>query len=488
MIGSIPVLILAALVGLALGSLVAWIVVSRRMSGLKAVSDADKINWENRVAELRAQLSFAENTLGVLRSENSTQKAEIAVLTAQLQAEKGKVLEIKAGLDDAENKLKEAFGSLAAKALADNNQAFLAFARQELGSQQLKASHELEMKETAISDLLKPVNETLARLASHTQDLEMKRTAAYSGVEKMIEAIQTTHLELRKETGMLVSALRAPKTRGNWGELQLKKCVEFAGMVDRCSFREQVNVQEEGRTLQPDMVISLPNGRVIVVDAKTPFDAFLQAMATEDEDLKRAKLAEHALAVRQRMQELQKKAYWKQFSESPDLVICFLPSEVLFSAALEADPGLIEFSSQTRVFLAAPTTLIPLLKSIAYGWDQKKITENAEAIQETGRALYKKLTGAHAYLCAVGESLRKAGTAYDSLLGSLDGRGGFLSLGRKLESMKLDEQELKSPQPLQYTQRETEVDLWRSDEESPPLLTLTAPSVDQEPESIPSGN
>lgn len=477
MIVTMPVLIVAALVGLTLGALLAWLVQSSRLSGLKSIAAAEKTASENTTAYLNLQLEKRDRELVDLRGDSGRQQAEIAGLSALLKAEQDKAMERKATFDEAEGKFKDTFGSLAAEALAANNQAFLSYARQELGSQQLQASHELGKKETAIGELLKPVHETLAKLAKDTQELEHKRTAAYSSVEQMILGIQQTNSDLRKETGMLVSALRAPKVRGNWGELQLKKCVEFAGMVDRCSFREQVNVREEGQSpQQPDMVISLPNGRVIVVDAKTPFDAFLQAMATDDEALKRGKLAEHAQSVRHRMEELQKKAYWRQFAQSPDLVICFLPSEVLFSAALEADPGLIEFSSQAKVFLAAPTTLIPLLKSIAYGWDQKKITENAEAIQETGKALYKKLSGIHTYLCAVGDALRRAGGAYDSLLGSLDGRGGFLSLGRKLEAMKLDEQGLRVPLQLDYKPRQTEIESWCSDEDLQPLASLAAGS------------
>lgn len=271
---------------------------------------------------------------------NGRAQGELAGLRAKLDAAGEKMQ----ALSDVEKNLKESFASLAASALDANSQRLMALAKGELGQQQAKASSDLAAKETAIKNLLEPMQQSLANLSTYSQQLELKREGAYQAVLAEVQNIQRSHTDLRKETTKLVAALRAPKVRGNWGEMQLRKCVEFAGMVEHASFEVERYVKGEDGAIRPDLIVSLPNGRSIIVDAKTPLDAFLDASGCEDEVLRSGYLKAHAAQVRKHLDSLCGKAYWKQFPESPDFVVCFLPSEVLFSAALEQDPSLLEYS------------------------------------------------------------------------------------------------------------------------------------------------
>lgn len=237
--------------------------------------------------------------------------------------------------------------------------------------------------------MVDPLKEALNKLDEQARAMETTRSGAYSEVKTLVETMQNSipaSLEsLKNETSQLITALRAPKTRGNWGELQLKRCVEYAGMVEYCSFAKQASVRtEDERLLRPDMTIQLPNGRTIIVDAKTPLDAFLDAGEGADPAAQRLRFVAHAERVKNHLRELSAKAYWKQFDHTPEFVVCFLPSEALFSAALEADPSLIEFGSQTNVVMATPTTLIALLKAVAFGWQQSQVTQNAKANSGSG--------------------------------------------------------------------------------------------------------
>src|ERR1035437_1917924 len=277
----------------------------------------------------------------------------LGTAVANVTAEKNKYALMKADIETA-------FGDLAAKALSANNQSFLTLAKRELGGQANEAKQTLEAKELAIKNMLDPLGVALKSLDEQARDMETKRSGAYSEVKTLVENIQNSIPAslnaLKNETAQLITALRAPKTRGNWGELQLKRCVEYAGMVQYCSFSEQVTARDEDdKMLRPDMTIQLPNGREIVVDAKTPLDAFLDASGASDAATQTLRFAAHAQRVKEHLKQLSGKAYWKQFENTPDFVVCFLPSEALFSAALEADPSLIEFSAQNHVVMATPT-------------------------------------------------------------------------------------------------------------------------------------
>jgi DNA recombination protein RmuC len=332
--------------------------------------------------------------------------------------------------------------------------------------------------------MIDPLDAALKALDEQARAMEVQRSGAYSKVETLVENMQKSipaSLDaLKNETAQLITALRAPKTRGNWGELQLKRCVEYAGMVQYCSFAEQVTARDDDdKMLRPDMTIQLPNGREIVVDAKTPLDAFLDASGTTDMAAQTLRFAAHAQRVKEHLKQLSGKAYWKQFVDTPEFVVCFLPSEALFSAALEADPSLIEFGSKNNVVMATPTTLIALLKAVAYGWQQMEITKNARDIHELGKKIYDKLINAQDYVTKLGNALGKAVGEYNQFVGAVDGPGGAFTIGRQLKEMVHSEEELGDLRALEPNVRSP-----RSKEWSQPLLSIAAGDAESsEPES-----
>ena len=321
--------------------------------------------------------------------------------------------------------------------------------------------------------LLKPVKESLDQLAKHSQGLEVKREGAYEAILAEVQNIQRSHTDLRRETTQLVQALRAPKVRGNWGEMQLKRCVEHAGMVEYASFDVEKFVRGEDVSIRPDLIVRLPNHRCIVVDAKTPLEAFLNSAACEDEVQRHNFLIEHAAAVRKHLDALSAKAYWNRFDESPDFVVCFLPSEVLFSAALEQDPSLLEYSASTKVLLATPTTLIALLKAVAYGWQQAQIARDAEVIREVSSKLYAKLAGMHKSFLDIGSALKKAGDVYDDVLNKAEGHGGLFSIARKLRELRIGDKDLADAVPITIRPRIMQHEDWQ------PGLAIAANANDE---------
>ncbi len=384
----------------------------------------------------------------------------------QLKSEEAKYALMKADLD-------AAFKGAAADALRANTESFLALAKQELGGQTQEAKQTLEAKELAIKNLIDPLGAALKSLDEQTRAMETQRSGAYAKVETLVGSLQQSipaSLDaLKNETTQLISALRAPKTRGNWGELQLKRCVEYAGMVEYCSFAEQVTARDnDDNILRPDMTIQLPNGREIVVDAKTPLDAFLDATGSTDPAVQKVRFEAHAQRVRAHLKELAGKAYWKQFEKAPDFVVCFLPSEALFSAALEADPSLIEFGAQSHVVLATPTTLIALLRAVEFGWQQMDITKHAKAIHEIGRRIYEKLVVAQGHVTRLGNALANSVDMYNKFLGSIEGKqgGSVFFLGRQLGELVHSDQELAEVPQLLPESRDAESPEW-----SQPLLT-----------------
>jgi len=412
----------------------------------------------DRIGSLEAE-KVRLDALIAAESERAQQlREQIAGAREREKAQEEKYVQMKADLD-------KAFGNLAAEALRANNQTFLSIAKLELGGQTNEAKLTLEAKELAIKKMLDPLDKTLKSLDEQTRAMEVARSGAYSEVKTLVESMQNSipaSLDaLKNETAQLITALRAPKTRGNWGELQLKRCVEYAGMVQYCSFSEQVSARDEDdKMLRPDMTIQLPNGREIVVDAKTPLDAFLDASDRADPASQPLRFAAHAERVKSHLRQLSGKAYWKQFEDTPEFVVCFLPSDALFSAALEADPSLIEFSSLANVVMATPTTLIALLKAVAYGWQQSEITQNAKAIQAAGKDLYNKLVNAHEYFDKLGNALGNAVANYNKFVGAVEGRGGAFFHARKLGELVHDSAALNALEPLPVEPRLLAADDW----------------------------
>jgi DNA recombination protein RmuC len=459
--------ILLALVAVAFLFLGLWIGSRQGRSAAQKQLDqalaGERLLAEAREAGLREQLEAGRAEAAELRPKAE----ELTRVQERLRNEEAKYAQMKADLDSA-------FKAAATDALRSNTESFLALAKQQLGGQTNEAKLTLEAKELAIKKMLDPLNETLGKLDTQTREMEKAREGAYGKVETLVsemkDAIPKSLECLQRETAQLITALRAPKTRGNWGELQLKRCVEYAGMVQYCSFSEQVTARDEDdRMLRPDMTIQLPNGREIVVDAKTPLDAFLDASGSTDPAAQALRFAAHAARVKAHLKDLASKAYWKQFEKAPDFVVCFLPSEALFSAALEADPSLIEFSAQNHVVMATPTTLIALLRAVEFGWQQSEITQNAKAIHEMGKKIYEKLVVAQGHLARLGNALIGSLDHYNKFLGTIEGKGGVFSYGRQLGELAHSDSELVEIKRLQPDLREMESLEW-----SQPGLALAA--------------
>jgi len=470
-------------VGCVVGGVVAWLIGSSRVQGARAGAVATLAARDAEVAGLRDGLVGKDRAIEekvreveALRAAGEAARLEAGKLLERLEAEQKAAEEKIRALVDVETSLKTSFQALAAEALDANSKRLMQLVKGELDKQQMESVKDLAAKESAIEMLLKPMQESLAKLSTHSHELEVKRAGAYSEVLAEIQNMQKSHLDLRKETTQLVAALRAPKVRGNWGEMQLRKCVEFAGMVQYASFEVEKFVKGEDVSIRPDLIVKLPNGRCIIVDAKTPLDAFLDASACEDEVLRSGFMAAHAARVRKHLDALCGKAYWKQFPESPDFVVCFLPSEVLFSAALEQDPSLLEYSAESRVLLATPTTLIALLKAVAYGWKQSQIARDAQLIRTEALNVQSKLVGMHDAIVELGKRLRGAGKAYDDMLVKAEGRGGLFSISRKLRELEIGEQELPVLEPAAVQLRPLMSDDWQG------RLSLVAATESEEAE------
>ena len=334
---------------------------------------------------------------------------------------------------DADARLRESFQALSAEALKTNNEAFLDLAAVRLREARTEAATDIDQRKKAIEDLLAPVARTLDQVDREIRDAEHRRMQEGSALLQRIASLDAVGRELRGETGRLVDALKRPGVRGRWGELQLKRVVELAGMVEHCHFTEQQTIQGDEGRLRPDVIVQFPGGKQIVVDAKAPLDAYLKALEAPDEDARQKLLADHARQVRTHLSQLATKNYAAQLPVAPDFVVMFLPGEMFFSAALEQDPSLIEYGVDRRVIPASPTTLIALLRAVAYGWQQQAMEENARRISELGRQLYDSVRSLAGHFEALGARLKSSLEAYNQAVGSLE--GNVLVKARKLKEL-----------------------------------------------------
>lgn len=444
------------LAGLILGALAAGLWLSTRLRSqfhVQLFGAAERAQRAQALAEeLRRQEEADHLELDRLRRELTDISRARAVAETQAAEAAKHVEEQKALLAQARHELAESFQALSGEALKQNNEAFLNLAKTSFQTLHAEAKGDLAQRQQAIDELVKPLSETLHRYDEQLRHLEQSRQAAYGGLDQHLKSLADTQQRLQQETGNLVNALRAPAVRGRWGEITLKRVAELAGMVAHCDFLEQESVMGDDGRLRPDMIVQLPGGRQIVVDAKTVLAGYLEAYEATDDEHRVEGLRRHAAQVRLRINDLSVKAYWSQFHQAPEFVVLFLPGEQFLGAALEQDPRLIEDGFAQGVVLATPTTLMALLRAVAYGWRQERLTAHAEEAGRLGKDLYERMAILAEHLNDVGLSLGKSVSAYNKAVGSLETR--ILPAARRFKELGVSsEKEIPSLDPVEVVSR-----------------------------------
>ncbi len=442
-------IILIAIVFFALGAVIAFLFAKSKLSNEQISNQIKYQELEKQNLQLKQDCFEARDNANELQREWFKEKEKNTELATKYQESLKAIEEQKAFLSETNERLKEQFESLSSKVLQNNNQQFLDLAKTTLEKHLAESKNDLDKRQQAIDSIVKPLSDSLSKFDGKIQEIEKVREGAYSEIKVFLDAMKGTTEKLQKETNTLVSALKTSHTRGKYGEIGLKRVVEFAGMSPFCDFEEQTSVQGENGLLRPDLIVNLPGKRKVIIDSKVPLNQYMLAFETEDEEVRKYHLLQHTKAVREHLKNLSSKAYWNQYQDAPDYVVMYLQIESSFGSALELDRTLIEDALNNRIIIATPTTLITMLRTIAFSWQQLNVAENIYQMRDAGIELYNRVNVLIQHFSSVGHNLNQASQSYNKAIASLESR--FIPQVKKLKDIggTLMEKEINETKPIE---------------------------------------